>query len=196
MDAQSTICLSDLVPALRWSRPQQVAEILADPRLPGGWWGSVTISHAFGITSVDWVCERLARLAVARWDHLPLVEILPALQVHTADPTLPGWPEAARALAGGLGGWFRLRRLTPSDLRVPAGQTAPEVVIMAAFHEVFSRLPVSAPRPAEQSGPVDRPAEGPAQRPADRPIERPIERPAEAAAERLVERPAGHTAER
>ena len=37
---------------------------------------------------------------------------LPALHVHTVDPTLPGWPEAARSAISGLGGWSRLRRAT------------------------------------------------------------------------------------
>ncbi len=183
MDAQSTICLSDLVPALRWSRPQQIAEILADPRLPGGWWDSVTISHTLGVTGVDWLCERLARLAVTRWDHLPLIEILPALQVHTADPALPGWPDSARALAGGVGGWFRLRRLTPADLRMP--QTNPELVIGAAFREVFSRLAVATPQP-----PVQQPAQQPVQQPVGPPVQQPAGPPVQQAGP-PVQQPAG-----
>ena len=62
MDAESSICLSDLVPALRWSRPQQVAEVLADPRLPAGWWASVGITRALGTAGIEWISERLARL--------------------------------------------------------------------------------------------------------------------------------------
>ncbi|MGV9538774.1 hypothetical protein ACWDR9_34665 [Streptosporangium sandarakinum] len=83
MDADSSICLSDLVPALRWSRPQQVAEALSDPRLPAGWWSSVTLTKALGTAGLDWICDRLARLSVSRWDHLPLSDVLPALHVHT-----------------------------------------------------------------------------------------------------------------
>ncbi|GAB3900954.1 hypothetical protein GCM10027612_63500 [Microbispora bryophytorum subsp. camponoti] len=140
MDAESTICLSDLVPALRWSRPQQVAEMLADPRLPGGWWASVGIGRAIRATGVDWLCERLARLAVGRWDHLPLTDLLPALQVHTVDPAMPGWPDPVRAVVNHLGGWYRLRRLTPCDLQAPAAPASPEVLLTTVFREVFGRL--------------------------------------------------------
>ncbi|GIH61233.1 hypothetical protein [Microbispora siamensis] len=140
MDAESTICLSDLVPALRWSRPQQVAEMLADPRLPGGWWASVGIGRAMRATGVDWLCERLARLAVGRWDHLPLIDLLPALQVHTVDPAMPGWPDPVRTVVNHLGGWYRLRRLTPCDLQAPAAPASPEVLLTTVFREVFGRL--------------------------------------------------------
>ncbi len=135
------ICLSDLVPALRWSRPQQIAEVLADPRLPGGWWASVALSRALGTTGVDWLCDRLSRLAVSRWDHLALMDVLPALQVHSVDPALPGWPEPARSAITGMGGWQRLRRLTAADLRVPAVPASPEVIITAIFREVLGRVP-------------------------------------------------------
>src|SRR5689334_21425330 len=111
MDADSMICLSDLVPALRWSRPQQIAEVLADPRLPGGWWASVALSRALGTTGVEWLCDGLSRLTVSRWDHLALTDVLPALQVHVVDPALPGWPEPARSAITGMGGIQRLRRL-------------------------------------------------------------------------------------
>ncbi|GGK66970.1 hypothetical protein Sme01_10080 [Sphaerisporangium melleum] len=147
MDADSMICLSDLVPALRWSRPQQIAEVLADPRLPGGWWASVALSRALGTTGVEWLCDRLSRLTVSRWDHLALTDVLPALQVHVVDPALPGWPEPARSAITGMGGIQRLRRLSPSDLRLPAAP-APEVIITALFREVLGRLPaVSTPMP-------------------------------------------------
>ncbi|SDG05450.1 hypothetical protein SAMN05421505_101240 [Sinosporangium album] len=145
MDAESSICLSDLVPALRWSRPQQVAEVLADPRLPAGWWASVGISRALGAAGIDWISERLARLCVSRWEHLPLSDLLPALQVHTVDPALPAWPEPARTIVTGLGGWSRLRRLTPGDLS--SGE--PEAVVAAVFHEVLSQIPAQQPAPGE-----------------------------------------------
>ncbi|GII78645.1 hypothetical protein Sru01_36270 [Sphaerisporangium rufum] len=145
MDADSMICLSDLVPVLRWSRPQQIAEVLADPRLPGGWWASVALSRAMGTTGVDWVCDRLSRLAVSRWDHLALMDVLPALHVHAVDPNLTGWPEPARSTINGLGGWQRLRRLSAADLR--AVPPSAEVIITAVFREVLGRVPaVSAPR--------------------------------------------------
>ncbi|MEU6998523.1 hypothetical protein [Nonomuraea sp. NPDC046570] len=142
MEVESSICLSDLVPALRWSRPQQVAEVLADPRLPAGWWGSVAVSRALGTTGVDWVCERLARLAASRWEHLPLADLLPALHVHQVDPALPGWPEPARTVITGLGGWRTLRRLSPGDLTTPS---ATEAVVSSVFREVLGRIPTEVP---------------------------------------------------
>ncbi|MBB5078123.1 hypothetical protein [Nonomuraea endophytica] len=145
MDVESSICLSDLVPALRWSRPQQVAEILADPRLPAGWWSSLALSRALGATGLDWVCERLARLASARWDHLSLADVLPALTVHHVDPTLPGWPEPTRSAINGLGGWHRLRRLCPGDLAAPG--TPRDAVIGSVFREILAQIPI-------QTGPL------------------------------------------
>ncbi|MEO3791426.1 hypothetical protein ABGB14_14580 [Nonomuraea sp. B10E15] len=139
MDVESSICLSDLVPALRWSRPQQVAEALGDPRLPAGWWSSMALSKALGTAGLDWICERLARLATSRWDHLPLCDLLPALTVHHIDPALPGWPEATRTAITGLGGWQRLRRLSPSDLSTPSA--TPEVVVGSIFREILGRIP-------------------------------------------------------
>ncbi|MEV4378076.1 hypothetical protein [Streptosporangium sp. NPDC049644] len=170
MDAESSICLSDLVPALRWSRPQQVAEALADPRLPAGWWSSVTLPKALGSAGLDWVCDRLARLSLSRWDHLPLSDVLPALHVHTVDPTLPGWPEPARLAITGLGGWSRLRRLTAGDLSGPALPASPEVLVTAIFREVLSRIPGLAEHavPAAQAQPQV-PEQTPAQMPAQMP---------------------------
>lgn len=145
MDVESSICLSDLVPALRWSRPQQIAESLGDPRLPAAWWSSVALQRALGTIGLDWICERLARLAAARWDHIPLADLLPALTVHHVDPALPGWPDATRTAVAGLGGWRRLRRLTPADLATPSA--TPDVVMGAVFREVLGRLEASRTGP-------------------------------------------------
>ncbi|MFI9836028.1 hypothetical protein ACIHFD_03275 [Nonomuraea sp. NPDC051941] len=155
MEVESSICLSDLVPALRWSRPQQVAEALADPRLPAGWWHSLALSRALGTAGLDWICERLARLASSRWDHLPLADLLPALTVHHIDPALPGWPEDTRTAITGLGGWQRLRRLSPSDLGTPSA--TPEVVIGSVFREILGRIPAQRPAPAADHPEVTRP---------------------------------------
>jgi len=171
MDAESSICLSDLVPALRWSRPQQVAEALADPRLPAGWWSSVTLPKALGAAGIDWVCDRLARLSLSRWDHLPLSDVLPALHVHTVDPTLPDWPEPARSAIAGLGGWNRLRRLTAGDLSAPA-TPSPEIVVTAVFREVLSHIPglveQAAPAAGRDQTPLREQDQDPAQTPAPR----------------------------
>ncbi|MER6826308.1 hypothetical protein ABT352_10005 [Streptosporangium sp. NPDC000563] len=174
MDAESSICLSDLVPALRWSRPQQVAEALADPRLPAGWWSSVTLPKALGAAGLDWVCDRLARLSLSRWDHLPLSDVLPALHVHTVDPTLPDWPEPARSAIAGLGGWSRLRRLTAGDLSAPA-MPSPEIVVTAVFREVLSHVPglaeqtaPSAPAAVHAQVPLQEHDQDPAQTPVPR----------------------------
>ncbi|MEU7897704.1 hypothetical protein AB0B45_33205 [Nonomuraea sp. NPDC049152] len=163
MDVESSICLSDLVPALRWSRPQQVAEALADPRLPAGWWGSLSLSRALGTTGVEWMCERLARLAASRWDHLPLADVLPALHVHHVDPSLPGWPEPARTVIADLGGWRVLRRLSTGDLGSPTTSASTEVVVESVFREVLGRIPATSDASAV------RPAGALPQRPAERP---------------------------
>ncbi|MFI6732722.1 hypothetical protein ACIBI9_07310 [Nonomuraea sp. NPDC050451] len=155
MEVESSICLSDLVPALRWSRPQQVAEALGDPRLPAGWWHSLALSRALGTAGLDWICERLARLASSRWDHLPLADLLPALTVHHIDPALPGWPEDTRTAITGLGGWQRLRRLSPSDLGTPSA--TPEVVIGSVFREILGRIPAQREAPAPDHPEVTRP---------------------------------------
>ncbi|WP_214319874.1 hypothetical protein [Nonomuraea sediminis] len=158
MDVESSICLSDLVPALRWSRPQQVAEALADPRLPASWWSSLALSRALGTAGLDWMCERLARLASSRWDHLALADMLPALVVHHIDPGLPGWPEPTRAAINGLGGWQRLRRLCPGDLATPS--VAAEVVIGSVFREILGRVPEARPAPhPEITHPVQLPSQ-------------------------------------
>ncbi|MFI7535549.1 hypothetical protein [Streptosporangium sp. NPDC049376] len=182
MDAESSICLSDLVPALRWSRAQQVAEALADPRLPAGWWSSVTLPKALNSAGLDWVCDRLARLSMSRWDHLPLSDVLPALHVHTVDPTLPGWPEPARAAITGLGGWSRLRRLTAGDLGGSSLPTTPETVMTAVFREVLSQIPgIAVPPAAESSAQAERPtAEAPAATPAEASTGAPAGAPAQA----------------
>ncbi|MER6948636.1 hypothetical protein ABT294_31910 [Nonomuraea sp. NPDC000554] len=156
MEVESSICLSDLVPALRWSRPQQVAEALGDPRLPAAWWHSVALSRALGLTGLDWMCERLASLASSKWEHLPLADLLPALTVHHIDPALPGWPEATRTAIIGLGGWQRLRRLSPADLGTPSA--SPEVVIGSVFREVLGRILVQRDAAAKGGHPeVTRP---------------------------------------
>lgn len=111
---------------------------------------------------------------MSRWDHLPLSDVLPALHVHTVDPTLPGWPEPARAAISALGGWARLRRLTSADLGGAPGQAAPEVVVTAVFQEVLGRVP-GISGVAEQAGTAagtaveNRPATGQAPAPATAP---------------------------
>ncbi|WP_066364075.1 hypothetical protein [Herbidospora mongoliensis] len=178
MDAESTICLSDLVPALRWSRPQQVAEILADPRLPGGWWGSVALGRALGTTGVDWVCERLARLAVTHLDHLPLTDFMPALQVHTVDRQLPGWPDPVRSVIIGLGGWQRLRRLTAGDLAAPSSAASPETVLTAVFQEIFAHIRIEIPADAAAQAPAPQPVQQ--QAPKQQPVQQPVQQKAPA----------------
>lgn len=150
MEVESSICLSDLVPALRWSRPQQVAEVLGDPRLPAAWWSSLSLSRALATAGLDWICERLARLAADRWDHLPLSDLLPALSVYRVDPALPGWSDATRTAVAGLGGWQRLRRLSPADLATPSA--TPEVVLGSVLREVLGRVQRDVTRTGTTAG--------------------------------------------
>ncbi|MBO3747881.1 hypothetical protein J5X84_17530 [Streptosporangiaceae bacterium NEAU-GS5] len=164
MDAESTICLSDMVPALRWSRPQQVADVLADPRMPEGWWGSVTLGRVLQTFGVEWLSDRLSRLATSRWDHLALTDVIPAIQVHSVDPALTGWPAPDRAMVSGLGGWHRLRRLTPADLRTPT--TSPEAVLAIVFREILNHVRATlTERPPAEAAPAARPAAAPSMAP-------------------------------
>ncbi|WP_285779443.1 hypothetical protein [Microtetraspora sp. NBRC 13810] len=101
----------------------------------------MTLPRALAVMGMDWLCDRLSRLSVTRWDHLPLTDLMPALQVHAADPALPGWPEPVRAVINGLGGWSRLRRLTPADLSAPAAPASAETVLSAIYRDVLSRIP-------------------------------------------------------
>src|SRR5690606_25738292 len=147
-----------------WSRPQQVAEALSDARLPSAWWSSMPLARALAATGLDWVSERLALLASSRWDYLPLGDMLPAMALHPMDPTLPGYPEPARTAIVGLGGWHRLRRLTPADLKTPGSSS--ESVLGSVFREVISRLAAqsepaaAAAQQPEVTRPVPRGASG------------------------------------
>ncbi|PZG44959.1 hypothetical protein C1I98_16330 [Spongiactinospora gelatinilytica] len=186
MDAESSICLSDLVPALRWSRPKQVAEVLADPRLPSGWWASVTLQRAIAVMGLDWLCDRLARLSASRWDHLPLTDVMPALQTLTM-PEPVHWPAQARAVVDRLGGWGTVCRLTPGDLATPAAaaSTALELIVASVFREVLTRIPAhpSAGRPAAapaqavpaQAGATGAPSAALPRRPAAQPQQAPAQ---------------------
>ncbi|MBB5131214.1 hypothetical protein HNP84_000920 [Thermocatellispora tengchongensis] len=97
----------------------------------------MTLPRAMAVMGMDWLCDRLSRLSVSRWDHLPFTEIVPALQVHAPDPALPGHSDQVRAAIGGLGGWARARRLTPADFTSASSEAA----IGALFREVLARIP-------------------------------------------------------
>src|SRR5690606_17020744 len=119
------------------------------------------LERAVKTTGVEWLCERLARLALGRLDHLPLTELLPALQVHTLDPALPGWPEPVRSLVNGLGGWYRLRRLTPCGLQVPSAPVSPGAPPALAAAAPGETAPAEAqPAPARPGAGQRAPAAG------------------------------------
>ncbi|WP_283136979.1 hypothetical protein [Rhizohabitans arisaemae] len=183
MDGESSICLSDLVPALRWTRQEQIAEVMADPRLPADWWRSLTVVTTLTTLGVDVLCERLARLAVARWDHVPLTDMLPALLIREAEPEKPDWAPGPRPAP--QPGWVRFRRLSPSDLRVWKSSLDLDVtaIIAAAFRDVLGRqieerqappAPPATPHPGGQPAPHQPPPGQappfPGARPADTPL--------------------------
>src|SRR5690606_38961854 len=76
------------------------------------------------------------------------------------DPTLPGYPEPARTAILGLGGWHRLRRLSPGDLKTPG--SSPETVLGSLFREVLGSLtrPQAAAGHPEVTRPVQSRASG------------------------------------
>lgn len=80
MNACSPICLVDLVPALRWSKPADVDPFLHHPRLAEQWWESLPVTRAVEVAGTTWLAHSLTRLLTEQWDHLPLRDLLPALR--------------------------------------------------------------------------------------------------------------------
>ncbi|QVQ52174.1 hypothetical protein J4H86_26330 [Spiractinospora alimapuensis] len=80
MNACSPICLVDLVPALRWSKPADVDPFLRHPRLAEAWWDSLPVTRAVEVVGATWLANNLTRLLTQQWEHLPLRDLLPPLR--------------------------------------------------------------------------------------------------------------------
>ncbi|MBV2364734.1 hypothetical protein ACFPZ0_08825 [Streptomonospora nanhaiensis] len=113
MNAVSPICLTDLVPALRWSDPAAVGPVLRHARLIEGWWNSLPLTRVLDIAGATWLAHSLARLAAEQWGHLELGEFLPTLRAEDVD--LDDIAEPVRgALLATAGSWERLVSATPA----------------------------------------------------------------------------------
>ncbi|MBB4932392.1 hypothetical protein F4561_003212 [Lipingzhangella halophila] len=116
MNAVSPICLTDLVPALYWSRPGDVAPVLRHSRLIDGWWRSLPVTRVVDIAGAAWLSHSLARLAIDHWEHLRLAEFVPSLQEIPVDPDEVAEPVRGAILAT-AGSWERLITATPAAMR-------------------------------------------------------------------------------
>ncbi|GAB3438176.1 hypothetical protein GCM10027570_01090 [Streptomonospora sediminis] len=115
MNAVSPICLTDLVPALRWSDPALVGPVLWHARLVEGWWSSLPLPRVLDIAGSTWLAHSLARLASEQWSHLELGEFVPSLRAIGVD--LDDIAEPVRgALLITAGGWERLLSATPAAI--------------------------------------------------------------------------------
>lgn len=118
MNSVSPICLADLAPALRWSKPEAVGtdSYLGHTRLGQGWWFTLPIARALEIAGATWLSASLARLAVEQWDHLSLREILPSLCAAQANLDEISEPVRSTILTT-AGGWDALLDTPLSTLR-------------------------------------------------------------------------------
>lgn len=115
MNAVSPICLTDLVPALRWSDPAMVGPVLWHARLVEGWWSSLPLPRVLDLAGATWLSHSLARLAAEQWSHLELGEFLPCLRAAQVD--LDEIAEPVRgALLATAGNWERLVSATPAAI--------------------------------------------------------------------------------
>ncbi|GII80174.1 hypothetical protein Sru01_51560 [Sphaerisporangium rufum] len=136
------LSLSDIVPPLRWTAPEQVAPIASDPRLPDAWWLALPLDRACLIIGTAQVGARLTDLVVTCWGHLPLGDSLPLLRVIDPERSLraPGSREAVQPLVTGM-----LARLMGPETAgepepAPAPPATPERPVPALIDEFFAGL--------------------------------------------------------
>ncbi|MDA2811669.1 hypothetical protein O4J56_13595 [Nocardiopsis sp. RSe5-2] len=135
MNAISPICLTDLAPALRWSRPEDLTPYLGHSRLVDGWWRSLPLPRALDIAGPPWLAHNLALLMSEYWDHVPVGDFLPVLRALPVD--LDEVAEPVRgALLATAGDWATLIGAPPSavaDWPFPADCGPVEVIGSAAW---------------------------------------------------------------
>ncbi|MEY9211072.1 hypothetical protein NI17_012160 [Thermobifida halotolerans] len=152
MNAVSPISLTDLVPALRWSRPTDISAVLRHPRLVDGWWRSLPLPRVLDIAGPTWLAHCLARLAVEQWDHLEVCEFLPTLRGLAVDMDEIAEPVRGAVLAT-AGDWERLVCTSPQTMRewdFPNNCDVLEVVSTVMWRSVvpFTSGPFSGPAPS------------------------------------------------
>ncbi|MDS1268771.1 hypothetical protein RIF23_00515 [Lipingzhangella sp. LS1_29] len=109
MNPVSPICLADLAPALRWSKPEPVTteSYLGHHRLGDAWWHTLPLARVLEIAGSTWLAANLARLAVEQWEHLSLREALPSLHSTPVDINEIGEPVRS-AILRTAGDWDTL----------------------------------------------------------------------------------------
>src|SRR5687768_12068292 len=164
------VCLSDLVPPLRWSDAAAIPILRDQPDLPDAWWRSLPLPAVLAVLGPERLAEIVTEIALEHWPAASVGDVLPALYV--LDPDEADEPCTAIALDR-AGSWPGLLSFTGHDLRdQPFVQPRP--LLHTLFGAVFARLsPVPAgPRPA---APVERP--GIVQEPAQEIVPEPVPEP-------------------
>jgi len=152
MNAVSPISLTDLVPALRWSKSPGTAAILRHPRLVDGWWRSLPLPRVLDIAGPAWLAHCMARLSVEQWDHLEVCEFVPTLRGITVDLSEVAEPVRG-AVQATAGDWDRLVRASPQTMRswdFPSNCDVLEVVGTIMWQSIlpFTGGPLSGPAPS------------------------------------------------
>ncbi|WP_173668248.1 hypothetical protein [Thermobifida fusca] len=152
MNAVSPISLTDLVPALRWSKSPDAATVLRHPRLVDSWWRSLPLPRVLDIAGPTWLAHCLARLSVEQWDHLEICEFVPTLRGLTVD--LDDIAEPIRgAVRSTAGSWERLIHTSPQTMRsweFPNNCDLLEVVGAVMWQSIlpFTSGPLNGPAPS------------------------------------------------
>ncbi|GAA3986934.1 hypothetical protein FOF52_09645 [Thermobifida alba] len=152
MNAVSPISLTDLVPALRWSKSPDTTAVLRHPRLVDGWWRSLPLPRVLDIAGPTWLAHCLARLSVEQWDHLEVCEFVPTLRGLTVD--LAEIAEPVRgAVQSTAGDWERLVHASPRTMRswdFPNNCDVLEVVGTVMWQSIlpFTGGPLNGPAPS------------------------------------------------
>ncbi|GAT69701.1 DNA-directed RNA polymerase sigma-70 factor [Planomonospora sphaerica] len=150
------VCLSDLVPPLRWSDAAAIPLLRDQPDLPDAWWRSLPLPAVLAVLGPERLAEIVTEIALDHWPAASVGDVLPALYV--LDPDEADEPCTAIALDR-AGSWPGLLSFTGHDLRdQPFVQPRP--LLHTLFGAVFARLsPVpggsrtAAPEPARATAP-------------------------------------------
>lgn len=142
MNAISPICLTDLAPALRWSKSADVAPLLRHTKLVDGWWRSLPLPRVLEIVGPAWLAHGIARVSTEHWDHVALNEFLPTLCDQRVE-----LDEIAEPIRGAIlataGGWDRLIEASPATMGTWGVQESCGVVDLVGTAAWCAVLPFS-----------------------------------------------------
>ncbi|MEU4100788.1 sigma factor-like helix-turn-helix DNA-binding protein [Streptomyces tanashiensis] len=85
----ASTCLADLVPAVRYSDPHVLAELLDDERLPLAWWYATPLTNAERAIGSRALADMVARALRALWPQIRTGELLPASRLLDTEAVLP-----------------------------------------------------------------------------------------------------------